>query len=103
MVKAGTLAATTTNGSSSSNGSSQSGQQSQDDDKTQFSFDKDGKAVMQSKDTDHVITVDQKGQKITIKVPTGHKIYVGGDGSEGQYAQLTTVKGPVINALGRIG
>jgi hypothetical protein len=103
MVKAGTLA---TNGSSSSgssgSGSSQQGQ-SQDSDKTQFSFDKDGKAVMQSKDADHVITVDQKNSKITIKVPTGHKIYVGGDGSEGQYAQLTTVKGPVINALGRIG
>jgi hypothetical protein len=90
-------------GTGGGTGGSTSGQQQQDDDKTQFSFDKDGKAVMQSKDTDHVITVDQKGKKITIKVPTGHKIYVGGDGSEGQYAQLTTVKGPVINALGRIG
>jgi hypothetical protein len=74
----------------------------QQKDPTQFSFDKNGKCVVQSKDTDHVITVDQQAKKITIKVPTDHTIYVGGDGSDGAYAQLTTVKGPVINAKGRI-
>jgi hypothetical protein len=93
----------TTGGTSGSSSSSQQGGQQQNSDKTQFSFDKNGKAVVQSKDTDHVITVDQQNKKITIKVPTDHKIYVGGDGQTGQYAQLATVKGPVINALGRIG
>jgi hypothetical protein len=96
-----TLDATTSGTSSTSGGDQQQGQQ-QNDDKTQFSFDKDGKAVVQSKDTDHVITVDQKNKKITIKVPTDHVIYVGGDGTEGQYDKLLTKSGPVINAKGRI-
>jgi hypothetical protein len=93
----------TTSGTSSTSGSSDQQGQQQNSDKTQFSFDKNGLAIVQSKDTDHVITVDQQNKKITIKVPTDHVIYVGGDGKTGQYAQLSTVKGPVINAQGRIG
>jgi hypothetical protein len=93
----------TTSGSSSTSGSStdQQGQQ-QNSDKTNFSFDKDGKAVVQSKDDDHIITVDQKNKKITVKVPTDHMIYIGGDGTQGQYDKLMTKSGPVINAKGRI-
>jgi hypothetical protein len=83
--------------------SGSSGQQQQDDNQTNFSFDKDNKCMMQSKSKDYQVTCDEKSGKITLKVPTGKKVYVGGDGSEGQYAQLVTTKGPVINALGRIG
>jgi hypothetical protein len=100
-IGVGTLDATTS-GTSSSSSSQQNGQQQQQD-PTQFSFDKDGKCQIVSKDNNHVITVDQKNGKITLNVPANHKVYVGGDGSSGQYAPLVTVKGPVINALGRIG
>jgi hypothetical protein len=80
---------------------SQGGDQS---DLTEFSFDKNGKAVIQSKDANHVITVDQQSGKISLKVPTNKTIYVGGDGSEGQYDNLVTKSGQVvINAKGRIG
>ena len=102
----GTLGATTfdasTSGTSSS-GSTQQQQGQQQQDPTQFSFDKNGKCTVCSKDQDHIITVDQQNKKITIKVPPKHTIYVGGDGDDGTYAQLSTVKGPVINAKGRIG
>jgi hypothetical protein len=87
------------NGSSSGSGSSGSGSQQQS--KTQFSFDKNDLASIQSKDTDHLVTVDSKGKKITLQVPTGENVYVGGDGQKGKYAQLVTTKGPVINAQGR--
>jgi hypothetical protein len=87
-------------GSGSGNGSSGSGS-GQQQDKTQFSFDKNGLATIQSKDTMHLITVDQQGKKITLQVPTGENVYVGGDGQTGSYAQLVTTKGPVINAKGR--
>jgi hypothetical protein len=83
--------------------SGSSGQQQEDDNQTNFSFDKDNVCMMQSKSKDYQVTCDEKSGKITLKVPTGKKVYVGGDGSEGQYAQLVTTKGPVINALGRIG
>lgn len=83
---------------SSSNGSSQQ----QNNDQTQFQFDKNGLCTIQSKDTKHLITVDQQNQKITIQIPKGEYIYVGGDGKEGKYSDLVTVDGPVINAKGRI-
>jgi hypothetical protein len=92
----------TTSGTSDLSGGQQTNGQQQQQDPTQFSFDKDGKCVIKSKDDNHVITVDQKSGVITLNVPANHKVYVGGDGKTGQYAQLTTVKGPVINALGRI-
>jgi hypothetical protein len=91
-----------TSSSSSNSSSSQQDGQQQNSDKTNFSFDKNGKAVVQSKDDNHIITVDQQNKKITIKVPTDHVIYVGGDGTEGKYDKLMTKSGPVINAQGRI-
>lgn len=100
------LAPRAVTGSTTTNGGSQQQQQQQQDDQkdpTNFSFDKDGKCTILSKDSNHVITVDQKNKKITLSVPTNHTIYVGGDGSSGQYAPLTTTKGPVVNAQGRIG
>lgn len=97
---------TTTNGTgTSSNGSSsqQQDQQPTQQDPTQFSFDKNGMCTIQSKDTNHLITVDKQNKKITLQVPPNETIYVGGDGKTGKYSQLTTVDGPVINAKGRIG
>lgn len=94
---------TGSNGSSGSTGTGSSDQQQQDNDKTQFSFDKDGLATIQSKDDKHVITVDQKNKQVTIQVPTNETIYLGGDGKTGQYAKLMTEGGPVINGKGRIG
>jgi hypothetical protein len=90
-----------TGSSGSSGGGGSSGDQQQKS-KTQFSFDKDDLATIQSKDTDHTMTVDSKNKKMTLKVPKNENIYVGGDGKEGEYAQLVTTKGPVINAKGRI-
>jgi hypothetical protein len=95
----GGLGGTGTNGTSGS-GSDSSQQQ---DDKTQFSFDKDGLATIQSKDAKHLITVDGKNKQITLQVPNDETIYVGGDGKTGKYAKLVTTGGPVINAQGRIG
>jgi hypothetical protein len=89
-------------GSSSGSDSSGSGSQ-QDNDKTQFSFDKDGLATIQSKDSSHLITVDGKNKQITLQVPSDETIYVGGDGKTGKYAKIATVGGPMINAQGRIG
>jgi hypothetical protein len=93
----------TANAGGSQSGQDQSQQQQQDNDKTNFSFDKDALATVQSKDTDHNITVDSKGKKITLNVPVGEKVYVGGDGKKGQYARIMTEKGPSKNSLARIG
>ncbi len=91
------------NGSSGTSGTSDGSSSSQqDNDKTQFSFDKDGLATIQSKDDKHLITVDGKNKKITINVPKDETIYLGGDGSTGKYAKIATVSGPMINAQGRI-
>jgi hypothetical protein len=92
----------TTNGLTSSSSQSQQ-QDQQQQDPTSFSFDNTGKCSIVSKDNSHVITVDQQNNKITINVPTNHTVYVGGDGNSGKYAPLSTTKGPVINAKGRIG
>jgi hypothetical protein len=93
----------TANAGGSQSGQDQSQQQQQDNDKTNFSFDKDALATVQSKDTDHNITVDSKGKKITLNVPVGEKVYVGGDGKKGQYARIMTEKGPSKNSFARIG
>jgi hypothetical protein len=90
-------------GSSSNGSGSGSNSSQQDNDKTQFSFDKDGLATIQSKDSSHLITVDGKNKQITLQVPSDETIYVGGDGKTGKYAKIATVGGPMINAQGRIG
>lgn len=92
-------------GETTSSGSGQSGQQGkgeEDNDKTNFSFDKEKKCLMQSVDEDHQVTVDQKAGKITLNVPTSKKVYVGGDGKKGKYAKIMTEDGPMINGWGRV-
>jgi hypothetical protein len=78
-------------------------QSQQDDDKTNFGFDKDGKAVMQSKDVDHIITVDSKNKVVTVKVPIDHTVFLGGDGQTGKYDFVTTKSGISKNTKARIG
>ncbi len=90
-------------GTGSTTSGSSGADSQQDNDKTQFSFDKDGLATIQSKDDKHLITVDGKNKKVTLQVPNDETIYVGGDGKTGKYAKLVTTGGPVINAQGRIG
>lgn len=93
------LDTSSTGGSSGSSG--QSGQSQQNQSKTLYSFDKNDLCTIQSKDTDHNITIDSQNKKMTLNVPVKEKIYVGGDGKQGKYAQLVTTAGPVVNALGR--
>lgn len=88
-------------GLTSSLGTGGQQQQQQQQSQTQFSFDKNDLATIQSKDTNHLVTVDSQNKKITLQVPTNENVYVGGDGKQGSYAQLVTTKGPVINAQGR--
>jgi hypothetical protein len=90
-------------GGSSSLGGLGGQQQSQQQDKTLFSFDKNGKSLVQSKDTNHQVIVDQQGKKIALNVPISEKVFLGGDGSQGTYAPVATVKGPSKNTLARIG
>jgi hypothetical protein len=54
--------------SGTTNGSSSGGQQQQQqqDDFTEFSFDKDGQAIMQSKDKKHYLKVNQKDKKVML-------------------------------------
>jgi hypothetical protein len=79
-------------------------------DKTQFSFDKNGKSIMQSKDDKHMVVTDQQNKTTYMKAeqtiyhdPGSGKVYLGGDGKTGTYALVATVKGPSINTLARIG
>jgi hypothetical protein len=91
-------------GSSSGNGSGSGQQQSQQpSDKTTYNFDKNGTCTVQSKDTDHNVTVDGQGKKITLNLPVGEWGYAGGDGSKGSYARIMTEKGPSVNFKARIG
>jgi hypothetical protein len=93
----------TTSGTSSTSGSSDQSDQQQNNDKTNFNFDKNGLATVQSKDTDHNITVDSKGKKITLNIPVGEWGYAGGDGSKGKYSRIMTEDGPSVNFKARIG
>lgn len=92
----------TTSGTSSTSGS-QDQQQQQDSDKTNFSFDKNGTGIVQSKDDNHIISMSQQDKKAFIKVPTDEKVYLGGDGKEGQYCQVATRCGYSINVYARVG
>jgi hypothetical protein len=59
-----TLAAS--NGSGGQSGGSGGQQQQQQQDYTEFSFDKNGQAIMQSKDKKHYLKVDQQSKKIML-------------------------------------
>ncbi len=111
--------------STSSNGSTGSSKQTQEqkDSKTEFSFDKDDKALIQSKDTDHYMFVDGKkqdivhnsaktihmqlkdgGDKIVHNPSDAGKVYVGGDpDKKHKFARVLTEAGPSKWAMGRIG
>ena len=84
----------------------QSQQQQQQDNGpkgTNFNFDKNNLCTMQSKDTDHNVTVDSQNKKITLNLPVGEWGYAGGDGQKGKYAQIMTTSGPSVNFKARIG
>jgi hypothetical protein len=88
-------------GGGSSGGSSQ--QSEQPSDKTTYNFDKNGTCTVQSKDTDHNVTVDAQGKKIALNLPVGEWGYAGGDGQKGKYARIMTESGPSVNFKARIG
>jgi hypothetical protein len=103
------------NGSSSgSNGSSQSSQQQQQQppqDATQFSFDKNGKALMQSKDTNHVVTADQQSGTLSMIASKriyhkAGKVYLGGDPDKDQFALVCVSSGsgcaPCANVYAKV-
>jgi hypothetical protein len=81
----------------------QNSQQGQSNDQTNFNFDKGGIATVQSKDTEHNITVNQSAKKITLNVPANEKVFIGGDGEKGKYARVLTESGPSMNGMARIG
>ena len=88
----------------------QTGQQQQNQDLTQFSFDKNGKALVQSKDANHNVTVDQQNKTVSMKSsniiyhdPGSGKIFLGGDGKTGKYCQVGTTCGISINVWARVG
>lgn len=90
-------------GGGSSSGGGGDGQTQQPSDKTTYNFDKNGMCTIQSKDTDHNITVNQAAaEKITLNIPVGEWGYVGGDGKKGKYARIMTESGPLLNFKGRI-
>lgn len=110
--------------STSSSGSTGSSKQTpeQKNSKTEFSFDKNDVALVQSKDADHSVTVDGKkqdiiaksaknihlqlksgGEKIVANSEDG-KVYLGGDPEKGhKFAKVLTEKGPSKNVYARIG
>lgn len=95
---------TSSSNSTQSNGtqSSQSNGQ-QNNDQTQFSFDKNKKATVQSTDSEHAMVVDQQNDHAHLSVTSGGKAYIGGDGQKGTYAKVYTEQGLSINTFARIG
>jgi hypothetical protein len=92
------------NGGGSSGGSGQSSQsQNNGPTGTNFNFDKNNLCTMQSKDSDHNITVDSQSKKVTLNLPVGEWGYAGGDGQKGKYARIMTESGPSVNFKARIG
>ena len=93
-----TLDATTSGTSDlSSNGQQQ---QQQQQDPTQFSFDENGKCLMQSKDTSHNMVCDQQNKTCSITSgktiftdPSGGIHYVGGN-PKNTFGRIMTDKGP---------
>jgi hypothetical protein len=84
-------------------------QQQEDDDVTQFSFDKDKKALVQSKDKDHNLLVDGKNQNVGLTSkksifhnPNDGKVYLGGKDGSGMF-RVMTEKGPSKNTFAKVG
>jgi hypothetical protein len=106
-VVIGTLDASSPAGGGTGNGGSSSGQQ-QDDDKTQFSFDKDKKALIQSKDENHQLLVDSKNKNVGLTSsksifhdPKDGKVYLGGKDGSGMF-RVMTEKGPSKNTYAKV-
>ena len=101
--------ATTAGSTQQGSGNGQNTQQQQDDDKTQFSFDKNGKALVQSKDEKHNLTVDQQNKTVSLTSsqtiyhdPGQGKVYLGGNGQDGQYCNVMTKCGPSGNVYAKV-
>jgi hypothetical protein len=85
------------------------GQNGQQKDKTQFSFDKEFKAIVQSVDEKHNLIVDQKNKNVGLTSsqtiyhdPNDGKVYLGGKDSSGM-ARVMTEKGPSKNTYAKVG
>jgi hypothetical protein len=107
MIRVGTLDATTSGTSSTSGGQQQNGQQ-QNNDKTQFSFDKDAKAIVQSKDDKHNLIVDSKNKNVGLTSsqtiyhdPNNGNVYLGGKDSSGMF-RVMTEKGLSKNTYAKV-
>jgi hypothetical protein len=108
MVRAGTLA-DTSGGTSGTSGNGSSQQNGQNKDKTQFSFDKDGKAIVQSKDDKHNLIVDSKGKVVSLTSsktifhdPGNGNVYLGGTDKSGGMARVYTEKGLSKNTYAEV-
>lgn len=93
----------------SSSSTSSTSQQQQQQDLTQFSFDKNGKALVQSKDGSHNLVVDQQNKTIGLNSaqiayvnPGNGQAYVGGQPNSGTYAKIMTQSGPSMNSYARV-
>jgi hypothetical protein len=79
-------------------------------DLTQFSFDKVGKALMQSKDDKHNVTVDQQNKTVSMASAQtifhdpsdSGKVYIGGNPKQ-KFARIMTESGPSKWGVARIG
>jgi hypothetical protein len=90
-----------TSGTSSETQQSQT--QTENPDKTQFSFDKNKKTIVQSVDDEHNLILDKQNDHAHLSVTAIGKCFLGGDGVKGLYAPILTKNGPSINTLARIG
>jgi hypothetical protein len=84
-------------------------QQQQQKDKTCFSFDKNAKCLIQSKDEKHNVTVDQQNKTVSMKAdgtiyhdPGSGKVYLGGDGKDGKYCRIGTECGISQNVYAKV-
>lgn len=49
------------------------------------------------------IAIEAKKGKVYVKPEPGQNVYLGGDGTDGIYAKVSTVSGPALNVYARIG
>ena len=40
---------------------------------------------------------------VTVTAPAGGKVYLGGNGSDGTYAKVSTLSGPALNVFAKVG
>jgi hypothetical protein len=71
--------------------------------KSMFTINGQGGIISQDGSGQYRSTTDAPNSKSTIEAPLSGKVYVGGDGIHGIYAQIMTTAGPCVHSLGRIG